>query len=439
MSGAGRAPSSGERPADGRAWHLVHLIHRLDTGGMENGLVNLVNHLPRARYRHTIVALTGIGAIAKRIDNPQVELMALDRRPGPLLRELPRLWRLFRSLKPDLVHTRNVGTLEAQLAAWAAGVPVRVHGEHGWEVHDLGSGHAGLLRVRRLMRRFVHRQIALSRATHDYLRDRVGVPEPQIVEICNGVDTGRFRPRPTCDSVLPDGPSTAGHIVDRAPIAQAPHPLVAFGAPAHWRADDTVIGYVGRLADVKHPLLLVDAFARLASDRAAAGRAQERSTSPHSPPLRTPRLALIGDGGLRAAVEQALADAGLERFAWLAGDRSDVAELLPAFDLHVLPSLAEGINNTILEAMASGVPSVATRVGGNAELIEHERTGLLVPSNDAGVLAAAIDRYLADPALRAHHGALARERVLANFSLDRMVARYDDLYSTLLARRQPRN
>lgn len=423
MSREGRAPASGERLANGRAWHLVHLIHRLDTGGMENGLVNLVNHLPRNRYRHTIVALTGIGTIARRIDNPQVDLIALERRPGPLLRELPRLWRLFRRLRPDLVHTRNIGTLEAQLAAWAAGVPVRVHGEHGWEVHDLGNGHAGLLRVRRLMRRFVHRQVALSHATHDYLRDRVGVPGAEIVEICNGVDTGRFRPRASRDE---------------AP-ADAPHPLVAFGAPAQWRADDTVIGYVGRLADVKHPLLLVDAFARLASERMTAGRGPGRPASPHSPPPRTPLLALIGDGGLRAAIEQALAGAGLARFAWLAGDRADVAELLPAFDLHVLPSLAEGINNTILEAMASGVPSVATRVGGNVELIEHEHTGLLVPSNDADALAAAIERYLVDPALRARHGALARERVLANFSLDRMVDSYDDLYSTLLARRQPRN
>src|SRR5690606_9608198 len=120
--------------------HLVHIIHRLDTGGMENGLVNLVNTLPPKRYRHTIVSLTSVGQIARRIVNPEVKIVALDRRPGPLARDLPKIWRLLRELKPDLVHTRNIGTLEAQLAAWAAGVPARVHGEHGWEVHDLGRG-----------------------------------------------------------------------------------------------------------------------------------------------------------------------------------------------------------------------------------------------------------------------------------------------------------
>jgi sugar transferase (PEP-CTERM/EpsH1 system associated) len=428
MRAPDRAPAPGERSPTGQRWHLLHLIHRLDTGGMENGLVNLVNHLPRERYRHTIVALTGIGAIARRIANPNVQTLALERRPGPLLRDLPRLLRLFRSLAPDLIHTRNIGTLEAQLAAWAARVPVRIHGEHGWEVHDLGSGHAGLLRTRRLMRHFVQKQVALSRATHDYLLERVGVPAAAIAEICNGVDTERFRP------ASPGLPIEAS--LHAAADDDAPHPLVAFGAPSHWRARKPVIGYVGRLADVKHPLLLLEAFERLHRERAAPGdpAAQGPSVGSSSDAL----LAIIGDGPLRGALEQAIARAGLEHQVWLAGDRADVAELLPLLALHALPSLAEGINNTLLEAMASGVPSVATRVGGNPELIEHERTGLLVPSNDGAALHAALKRYLNDPVMRRTHGARARERAVAHFSLDRMVSAYDDLYSTMLANRQPR-
>src|SRR5690606_11832929 len=125
--------------------HIVHVVHRLDTGGMENGLVNLVNRLPAQRFRHTIVSLTGVGAIARRIANTEVEVIKLERRPGPLARELPRLWRLFRSLRPSLVHTRNVGTLEAQIAATLAAVPVRIHGEHGWEVHDVVGSDPSLL------------------------------------------------------------------------------------------------------------------------------------------------------------------------------------------------------------------------------------------------------------------------------------------------------
>ena len=391
--------------------HLVHIIHRLDTGGMENGLVNLVNTLSPQRYRHTIVSLTGVGPIAKRIVNRDVKIIALERKPGPLARDLPRIWRLLRELKPDLVHTRNIGTLEAQLAAWAAGVPARVHGEHGWEVHDLGKGHSGLLRTRRLMRGFVHQQVALSEATRDYLRERVGVAPERITSITNGVDTQRFRPLNAPEAAAANAARTAG--------TNARHPLAALGAPAGWPAEAPVIGYVGRLADVKHPLLLLQAFELLAFDRSV--------TAPV-------RLALVGSGPLLPEIRTWLADHRLADRVWLAGDRADVPELLRAFDAHALPSLAEGISNTLLEAMASGIPSVATRVGGNHELVEHERTGLLVPSNDAAALAAALRRYAADPALRREHGGHARQRAVEQFSLDRMVAAYDDLYAGVLAR-----
>lgn len=394
-----------ERPA-----HLVHLIHRLDTGGMENGLVNLVNRLPGSRYRHTIVSLTGIGPIAKRISNPEVRIVAMERKPGPLARDLPRLWRLLRRLRPDLVHTRNVGTLEAQIAAWLARVPARVHGEHGWEVHDLHGANKRLLRTRRLLRRFVHRQVALSEATRDYLRDEVRVPSDRVTPIMNGVDTERFRPRPS-----------------------SPLRLAEFGAP-DWHPDAPVIGYVGRLADVKHPMLLLQAFELLCHDPSFRRRAEgsQGEAVAHQP---LPVLALVGNGPLAPELRTWLAEHKLADRVWLAGDRADVPELLRCFDIHALPSLAEGISNTLLEAMASGIPSVATRVGGNHELIEHDYSGMLVPSNDSAALAAALRRYLLDPALRSEHGVRARERAVAHFGLDAMVNAYDQLYSGLLAHR----
>jgi sugar transferase (PEP-CTERM/EpsH1 system associated) len=402
----------------GRA-HLVHLIHRLDTGGMENGLVNLVNRLPAARYRHTIVSLTGIGPIAKRIENPEVRIVAMERRPGPLARDLPRLWRLLRRLRPDLLHTRNVGTLEAQIAAWLAGVPARVHGEHGWEVHDLVGSSNALLRTRRLLRRFVHRQVALSEATREYLRERVGVPGKCVVPIMNGVDTERFRPRPV-------EPAAA------LPQARGGHRLTPFGAP-DWPADAPVIGYVGRLADVKHPMLLLEAFELLKFDRTLTGAKSADNESGEVRSTSLPVLALVGNGPLAPEIRRWLADHKLADRVWLAGDRADVPELLRCFDVHALPSLAEGISNTLLEAMASGLPSVATRVGGNHELIEDEHTGLLVPSNDSAALAAGLRRYLLDPELRREHGQRARTRAVEHFGLETMVAAYDALYSSLLA------
>jgi len=387
-----------------RRAHVVHVIHRLDTGGMENGLVNLVNRLPNDRFRHTIVPLTTSGSIAEKITNTEVSIESLGLAPGPLAFALPRLWRLFRRLRPSIVHTRNVGTLEAQLAAMLAAVPVRIHGEHGWEVHDLVGSNASLLRTRRMLRHCVHAQIALSRPTFDYLRDRVGVPATHLVSICNGVDTRQFRPAGPSEIDYRPPAATNGAESGQAPI---------------------VIGYVGRLADVKNPLLLVDAFEQLRS----------RLQTTDAVLARRLRLRIVGDGPLAGAVRSRLADYRLHDCVEILGDRNDVARWMRSFDIYALPSLAEGISNTLLEAMASGLACVATRVGGNAELIDDGVCGTLIASSDAPALAVAIGHYAHDPALRVLHGARARQRAVECFGIETMVAGYDALYTRLLLRR----
>lgn len=184
-----------------------------------------------------------------------------------------------------------------------------------------------------------------------------------------------------------------------------------------------VIGTVGRMQAVKDPLNLVEAFLHL-----------RRSRPDLAPRV---RLAMVGDGALREPVEARLRDGGAREAASLPGAREDVAEQLRAFDLFVLPSKAEGISNTILEAMATGLPVVATRVGGNPELVEEGRTGLLVPPSDPAALAAAFARYAENPGLVAEHGAAGRARARAEFSLDRMVARYTALYDEGVRRGKP--
>ncbi len=288
------------------------------------------------------------------------------------------------------MHTRNVGTLEAQIAAALAGVPVRIHGEHGWEVHDLVGSNAKLLRTRRQLWRFVHQQIALSTPTFEYLRDRVGVPADRLASICNGVDTERF------------------------------HPATSTGRK------DLVIGYVGRLAAVKNPLLLVEAF-----EHAHA------RISIHDPALAARlRLSFVGDGPLANELRERVAHSPLHGAITHAGDCEDVAERLRAFDVYALPSLAEGISNTLLEAMATGVPCVATRVGGNDELVEDGQSGTLVASGDAQAFAEALASYLLDATLRSEHGANARARAVERFGIDRMICAYDALYTHWLVARR---
>jgi glycosyltransferase involved in cell wall biosynthesis len=145
------------------------------------------------------------------------------------------------------------------------------------------------------------------------------------------------------------------------------------------------------------------------------------------------RLVMAGDGPLRSEVQALLGRAGVEHLAWLPGERNDIPAILASLDCFVLPSRAEGISNTILEAMASCVPVIATAVGGNPELVVDGVTGTLVPSGDSEALAQQIVRMAADPAAARRAGEAGRAHALAEFGLDTMVQRYRNLYDKLLS------
>lgn len=370
---------------------IAHVVHQFGTGGMENGMVNLIHHLPAERYRHAIVCLAGYTEFSRRIRRPAVSFHALDKRPGQDPAVFLRLYRLLRSLRPDIVHTRNLSALEAQFVAAAAGVRARVHGVHGRDMFDLHGTRAKYTLLRRAARPFIHRYIAVSRDLAHWLGETVGVAPQRVAQIYNGVDSLRFHPhRGARPGIGPEG-----------------------FAPA----DSIVVGSVGRMAEVKDYPLLVRAFVELA----------RRDTRL--------RLVIIGEGAARAPCRALLEEAGLGDRAWLPGERDDIPGLMRSLDLFVLPSLGEGISNTILEAMASGLPVVATRVGGNPELVEEGVTGRLVPAGDAGALARAIAAYLEAPAQLGEHGAAARRRIEADFSMDAMAAGYASVYDALIAER----
>ncbi|WP_019623922.1 TIGR03088 family PEP-CTERM/XrtA system glycosyltransferase [Thioalkalivibrio thiocyanoxidans] len=371
---------------------VAHVIHRLDVGGMENGLVNLLNHMPAERYRHAIICMTDYTRFSERLQRDDVGLHALQKREGKDLGVHRRLWRLLRELRPAIVHTRNLATLEAQITATLAGVRTRVHGEHGWDVADLDGSRDKHRYMRRLVRPLVGRYIALSQHQVDYLQQRVGVGPERLTHICNGVDTRHFHPR--------EGVRTGPWPSD-------------FAGP-----EDIVIGSVMRMQAVKAPLDLVEAFIAL----------RERAPVP----FHRLRLVIVGDGPLREHAVERLKAAGVAAQTWLPGAREDVAGCLRAMDLFVLPSLAEGICNTILEAMASGLPVIATEVGGNPDLVAPGQTGTLVPAGTPDALAGAIGDCLANPDARKRTGQAARARAEAEFSMDAMVEGYLGVYDTLL-------
>jgi sugar transferase (PEP-CTERM/EpsH1 system associated) len=272
-------------------------------------------------------------------------------------------------------------------------VRARVHGEHGRDIEDMHGLSRRHRWMRRLHRPFVQHWVALSGELQGYLHDAIGVPAARVTRICNGVDDERFAPAPGGG---------------RQPIAGSP-----FNDPRLW-----LLGTVGRMQTVKAQPLLVQAFAQALREQPALA---DRT-----------RLVLVGDGPLRAEAEAQAAAAGIAPLVWFAGERGDVPDVMRGLDCFVLPSLAEGISNTILEAMASALPVLATRVGGNAELVADAETGEIVPPGDVAALAAAIRRWAADPARAVAAGQAGRRRVAQQFSLGAMVAAYEGVYRRVL-------
>jgi sugar transferase (PEP-CTERM/EpsH1 system associated) len=371
---------------------VVHLIYSLGMGGMENGLVNIINRAPPGRYRHAIVCLTRSSAFAARLTAPGVEIYELDKKPGHDMGMVWRLFRLLRRLRPAIIHSRNLAAFEMQLVGLCVPGARRVHGEHGRDVYDLDGSNPRYMALRRLLRPFIHRYIAVSRDLEAWLRDAVGIAAEKVRQIYNGVDREKFQPREgRRPGLLPDG-----FLPD----------------------DGLVIGSVGRLVEVKDQRTLVQAFAGLVDD---------------DPALRARlRLLIVGDGPLRGALEAQAESLGIAGLVWLPGDRDDVAALLREMDIFVLPSLAEGISNTVLEAMACGLPVVATRTGGNPELVEDGVNGRLFPVGDAHTLAARLGGLVADPAARGAMGTQSRARVDAQFNWSRAVDEYLSVYDSLL-------
>jgi len=371
---------------------IAHIIHRLDYGGLENGLVNLINRIPPERYHHAIICMTDYTDFSNRITNSEVSLHALHKVEGKDPGIYLRLWKLLRRLKPDIVHTRNLSALEAAVVAWAAGVPGRVHGEHGRDSYDIDGTNRKYLLLRKLCQPFIQRYIPLSKDLEQWLKTLVHVPEKKIRQIYNGVDHERFSRENEKQGQLPFEDSVG--------------------------SERFVVGTVGRIQEVKDQLTLVRAVATLLEQK---------------PEYREMlRLVIVGDGPMVPKLKSLVKSQDIQNVTWLAGARNDIPELLQSMDLFVLPSIAEGISNTILEAMAISLPVVATNVGGNEELVIKDKTGDLVPSRSPELMAKAIDQYINDTELCVFHGRAGRDRVENEFSMDTMVNGYLAVYDELV-------
>ncbi|WP_291519707.1 TIGR03088 family PEP-CTERM/XrtA system glycosyltransferase [Acidovorax sp.] len=372
-----------------RRRRIVHVVYSFSVGGLENVIVQLINRLPADQFEHVVLSLTTISDFKNRITQPGVRFIELHKPPGHAIPLYPRIYKLLRELKPDVVHTCNLAALEITPLAWLARVPLRVHAEHGWDAHDPQGQNPRYQRLRKLYKPFVSHYVSVSKDLDDYLARAIGVPASRRSLIANGVDTDTFSPRVGSAVPVPGCPFVPG---------------------LHW-----LVGTVGRLQTVKNQPLLARAFVRLLREHPEAA---ERA-----------RLVIVGEGPLRAEVEAILEQGGASHLAWLPGGRSDIPDVLRMLDCFVLPSETEGTSCTLQEAMSCGLQCIATAVGGTPELLALGRAGVLVKPGNADALADALARAFANPDEARQLGHVARELALSSFGMAGMVRQYLDRFS----------
>lgn len=365
----------------------MHIIYRLDFGGMENGLVNLLNRLPSDRFTHAVLCLTHATDFRQRIRRHDVEIIELRKPDG---KHPPTYWNVYnelRRLRPDIVHTRNLGALDMAWVARLAGCRQRIHSEHGWTADDPQGQSRKYRIIRKICDPAVDRYVGVSRDITRWLVDVIGIAVDKVETLHNGVDLYRFSPAPG--------------LTDEGIETSQPRARVVFGT-------------LGRQDAIKG----LDIF--LTALRALIGGRPELTERLH--------VIMAGDGPERARYMRLRDEYGLQQLVEFPGAVDDVPGLLRKFDFFVQPSLNEGISNTVLEAMASGLPIIATNAGGNPELVRDGIEGRLVPPGDAASLQIALASYIEDAALRQRQGIAARRRADDSFSIEVMCARYERLY-----------
>jgi glycosyltransferase involved in cell wall biosynthesis len=347
---------------------VAHVVGQLDTGGMERLLVEFARHTDRARFGLHFISLGGRGTVATELESMGWPVTTLDRPTGIRPSLIFRLATLFRQLKVSVVHTHNIRPLlYGAPAARLAGVGRVVHTRHG---RHYAAKPADLRRLR-VATRLVDHVISVSDDS-TRLAEEVGIAPAKLCTIRNGIDVGRF------DYI--------------GPVSEGPAVMV------------------GRLSPEKDPYTLIRAAAIVCAAEPGF------------------RLEIAGAGKCMVPVMDLAKSLGLERRIRFYGEVRDVAGLLARASQYVLPSLSEGISLGLLEAMARGLPVVATGVGGTPEVVEDGRTGWLVAPSSPGELAGGMLRVYRDPAGAREMGRAGHERVRRLFDVRRMVGEYERLY-----------
>jgi glycosyltransferase involved in cell wall biosynthesis len=358
---------------------LTFITYHLNVGGAERQLYYLVRELDKTKYSIYLITLWPGDIMQRQFEAAGATVVPIHKTWKFDLTLFFRLTKFIRRVRPDVVHCQlYTANIWGRIAAVLAGCKKIIVSERNCDELWKTRIHFG---VERMLNRYATTFLGNSQRVCSYSEEKLHLPKGTYRLMYNGVDTTEFRPREATILAPDTGP---------------------------------VIGTVANL----HPRKDLGSFLRMAA------RLLERFPNA--------RFRVIGSGPEQDTLIQLARKLRIEErvdFTWAS---DNVREIYHSFDVFVLSSIHEGFANVIIEAMASGLPVVATDVGGAREAIEEGQTGFVVPPRHPEILAERVGRILADPLLRAKMGRAGRNRAVQQFSLRAMVRRYENLYDELI-------
>lgn len=362
---------------------VLQLVHSLRIGGSEKVAFDIASHLDAQRFEPSVCGLDVDGELSQELDRLNIRHHVFFRR-GVEAGVSRRIFQYIRRYRIDVLHTHHFAQLfYGALPARLAGARV-IHTEHEFFTYHQSAVARRLIGP---LLRLCSRMTVVGPEVAEYFQGTIGIPARTIQVVSNGVDVSRFGE-------------------DR----------LAARTALGLNAGDLVLGTIGRLEVEKDQRALLEAFQRLAAHRPDA------------------RLVIAGDGQLAGALKEQASQLGILDRTLFLGYRRDIARLLAAFDIFVLPSIREGLPVSLIEAMAASRPVVASDVGSVKDLITDDHCGFVVPPRDPAALDAALGRLAADASLRERLGAAGRRTAESRYSLAAIVKQYEALYSAAAGR-----
>lgn len=363
---------------------VLHILLSTSMAGMETVVYNLAVNHDRSRLKISVGCFDEIGFLSEKMSEIGIESMLIPRMiPGVSMFFPWKLIKFIRRSGCDIVHTHS-GCWQkvAAACAFVPGVKL-IYTDHGRGFPEVGDR----IFWDRLSIRMTDRVVAVSEPLRRYLIETVKLPEKKIVTILNGVDTERYKPSENRRKIRAEFGFTDEHVI---------------------------IGIVAGLRPVKNHVYLLDAF-RIVSQKCSQAR-----------------LMIIGDGILRAELEKAAEERGLNETVIFTGERHDIPDLLGSLDISTLCSLSEGLSISLLETLSSGLPVVVTAVGGNPTVITDGKNGFLVEVGNETAYARKLIDLVESPDLRKRIGDTARADIITRWSIKQTAESYQKLYEELL-------